>query len=398
MALAKHSSSDDDRDVGQVAMPESAASPAVGTDAPFEAGANGLVVSHLSHRYGEVRVVDDVSIAVPAGEVHCLMGPSGCGKTTTLRLVAGLETVQSGSIDLAGRRLADTTLMVPPEARQIGLMFQDLALFPHLTIVENVAFGLRRIRAADRRARVAELLDMVGMSRHAAKYPHQLSGGEQQRIALARALAPRPRLMLLDEAFSALDASLRTEIRGEALHILKAANVPTLLVTHDPEEAIVAGDKVHVMQDGRLVQSGPPDALYRQPVNEFVANFFGPTVRFQAKMKGGLAWTPLGMIAAPAQPDGTPVSVVFRAEALQLRPDYNGTGQAGQVVACRRMGPACDLSLKLETGSTIKIRKPVETPHHIGMRMGLDIDQRYTFVFPQGEAASRESAAARRVP
>ena len=398
MALAKHSSSDDDRDVGQVAMPESAASPAVGTDAPFEAAANGLVVSHLSHRYGEVRVVDDVSIAVPAGEVHCLMGPSGCGKTTTLRLVAGLETVQSGSIDLAGRRLADTTLMVPPEARQIGLMFQDLALFPHLTIVENVAFGLRRIRAADRRARVAELLDMVGMSRHAAKYPHQLSGGEQQRIALARALAPRPRLMLLDEAFSALDASLRTEIRGEALHILKAANVPTLLVTHDPEEAIVAGDKVHVMQDGRLVQSGPPDALYRQPVNEFVANFFGPTVRFQAKMKGGLAWTPLGMIAAPAQPDGTPVSVVFRAEALQLRPDYNGTGQAGQVVACRRMGPACDLSLKLETGSTIKIRKPVETPHHIGMRMGLDIDQRYTFVFPQGEAASRESAAARRGP
>jgi iron(III) transport system ATP-binding protein len=398
MDLAKPSNSDGDQDVGQDAgqmtTSDATASPTARSDAHQEAAAKGLVVSHLSHRYGEVRVVDDVSIEVPAGEVHCLMGPSGCGKTTTLRLVAGLETVQSGCIDLAGRRLADKTLMVPPEARQIGLMFQDLALFPHLTIVENVAFGLRRIRAADRRARVAELLEMVGMGRHAAKYPHQLSGGEQQRIALARALAPRPRLMLLDEAFSALDASLRSEIRGEALQILKAANVPTLLVTHDPEEAIVAGDKVHVMQDGRLVQSGPPDALYRHPVNEFVANFFGPTVRFDAKIKGGLAWTPLGMIAAPAQPDETPVSVVFRAEALQLRPDYNGTGQAGQVVACRRMGPACDLSLKLETGSTIKIRKPVETPHHIGMRMGLDIDQRYTFVFPQREAASRKPAAA----
>jgi iron(III) transport system ATP-binding protein len=351
------------------------------------AAAEGLEVAHLSHHYGPVTVVDDVSFAVPPGEVHCLMGPSGCGKTTTLRLVAGLETLQQGSVDLAGRRLADPSQSIPPEARQIGLMFQDLALFPHLTIDENVAFGLSRESAADRRARAAELIDMMGMSRHAAKYPHQLSGGEQQRIALARALAPRPRLMLLDEAFSALDASLRTEIRSEALHILKEANVPTLLVTHDPEEAIVAGDRVHVMQEGRLIQSGPPDALYKHPANEFVANFFGPIVRFDAKMKGGLAWTPLGMIAAPVHADGTPVSVVFRAEALELRPDFDGPGHAGQVVACRRMGPACDLSIKLETGSTIRVRKPIETPHHIGMRMGIDIDQRYTFVFAKDEAA-----------
>lgn len=356
------------------------------------AGQDGLGVAHLSHRYGAVTVVDDVSFAVPAGEVHCLMGPSGCGKTTTLRLVAGLETVQAGTIDLAGQRLADPSRSMPPEARQIGLMFQDLALFPHLTIAENVAFGLRRQSAAERQARARELIEMVGMSRHAAKYPHQLSGGEQQRIALARALAPRPRLMLLDEAFSALDASLRAEIRGEALHILKEANVPTLLVTHDPEEAIVAGDRVHVMQEGRLVQSGPPDALYKHPVNEFVANFFGPTVRFDASMRGGLAWTPLGMIAAPVHADGTPVSVVFRAEALQLRPDYNGKGHAGQVVACRRMGPACDLSIRLETGSTIRVRKPIETPHHIGMRMGIDIDQRYTFVFAKDEAGTKRAA------
>jgi iron(III) transport system ATP-binding protein len=353
----------------------------------------GLAVDHLSHRYGAVTVVDDVSFQVPPGEVHCLMGPSGCGKTTTLRLVAGLEKLQAGTIDLAGRRLADPSLAVPPEARQIGLMFQDLALFPHLTIAENVAFGLRRLTPAERRARAHQLIDMVGMARHSTKYPSQLSGGEQQRIALARALAPRPRLMLLDEAFSALDASLRAEIRGEALHILKEAKVPTLLVTHDPEEAIVAGDRVHVMQEGRLVQSGPPDALYKHPANEFVANFFGPTVRFEAKMRGGLAWTPLGMIAAPVHADGTPVSVVFRAEAVQLRPDYNGTGHAGQVVACRRMGPACDLSIKLETGSTIRVRKPIETPHHIGMRMGIDIDQRYTFVFRHEDAPSTAAAS-----
>ncbi len=363
-------------------------------DEPATGGLGDLVVSAVTHRYGATLAVDDVSLTVPRGEVHCLMGPSGCGKSTILRLVAGLETLQAGSISLGGRILADGQVNVPPEARGIGLMFQDLALFPHLTVAENVVFGLRRLSTAARSARVNALLDMVGMQRHAAKYPHQLSGGEQQRIALARALAPQPRLMLLDEAFSALDASLRAEVRAETLRILEDAGVPTLLVTHDPEEAIVAGDRVHVMQAGKVLQSGPPDALYKHPVNEFVANFFGPTVRFSARIRGGLAWTPLGMIAAPAQPDGTPVNVVFRAEALKLRPDYNGTGQAGQVVACRRMGPACDLSLKLETGSTIKVRKPVETPHHIGMRMGVEIDQRYTFVFPQEDAQALETAAA----
>lgn len=358
------------------------------------AAASGLVVRGLRHAYGNSVVVDDVSFDIPKGQVHCLMGPSGCGKTTTLRLIAGLERLQEGQIDLAGRRLADPGRRLPPEARRIGLMFQDLALFPHLTVAENIGFGLRRLAAKKRAARVDQLVEMVGMARHQAKYPHQLSGGEQQRIALARALAPEPDLMLLDEAFSALDASLRTDIRAEAMAILKASGVPTLLVTHDPEEAIVAGDKVHVMQDGRLIQSGAADDLYKHPVNEFVANFFGPTVRFATKVKGGLAWTPLGMIAAPMHADGTQVKVVFRAEALGLRPDYRGAGHAGQVINCRRMGPACDLSIKLETGSTIKVRKSVETPHHIGMRMGLEIDQRYTFIFPDSGTAPPDTCAA----
>jgi len=353
-----------------------------------------LVIEGVVHRYGATLAVDRVSLTVPEGEVHCLMGPSGCGKSTMLRVVAGLEKLQVGSVTLGGRRLAGGGVNVPPEARGIGLMFQDLALFPHLTVAENVAFGLRRLAAAERLNRARALLDMVGLQSHATKYPHQLSGGEQQRVALARALAPQPRLMLLDEAFSSLDASMRAAVREETLAILETAGVPTLLVTHDPEEAIVAGDRVHVMQAGRLIQSGRPDELYKHPVNEFVANFFGPTLRFEAKTRGGLAWTPLGMIAAPTQPDGTPVSVVFRAEALQLRPDYNGEGQAGQVIACRRMGPACDLSLQLDSGSTIKVRKPIETPHHIGMRMGVDIDQRYTFVFPQSDALPAAASAA----
>jgi iron(III) transport system ATP-binding protein len=354
--------------------------------APVGAAGDGLVVRGLSHRYGAVTVVDAVTLAVPRGEVHCLMGPSGCGKTTTLRLIAGLERLQRGSIELAGRLLAAPGLMLPPESRQIGLMFQDLALFPHLTVEENVAFGLRRLDAATRRQRVAALIAMVGMGRHAHKYPDQLSGGEQQRIALARALAPRPQLMLLDEAFSALDASLRAEIRTDSLEILREQGVPTLLVTHDPEEAIVAGDRVHVMQAGRLVQSGPAEALYKHPANGFIAEFFGPTVRFDSEVRGGLAWTPLGMIAAPVQPDGQPVEVVFRAEALHLHPEPGPRGRVGQIVDCRRMGPACELRIALETGSTIRVRKPVETPHHLGMRIGLEIDQRYTFVFAKGAA------------
>jgi len=357
----------------------------VGVKQGLAESGSGLEVGNLSHAYGLSPVVRDVSFSMQPGEVHCLMGPSGCGKTTTLRLIAGLVPLQHGTIRLGGEVLAGPGIDIRCEQRRIGLMFQDLALFPHLTIAANVAFGLKSLKKPERRARVRELLQVVELERHADKFPHQLSGGEQQRVALARALAPHPRLMLLDEPFSALDSSLRAEVREHILALLRTSGVPTLLVTHDPEEAVCSGDRVHVMQDGLLVQSAAPDELYHRPANEFVANFFGPTLKFASRVKGGLVTTPLGMVAAPERGDGEDVDVLFRTEAVHLRADYRGDGLSGHIIGCRRLGPACNLSIRLDNGSTISLRKPSEIPHAVGMRMGFDIDQRFAFVFRKSE-------------
>ena len=341
-----------------------------------------LVVEALSHRYGQRTVVDQVSFSLQPGEVHCLMGPSGCGKTTTLRLIAGLLPVQQGTVHLGDELIAAFKAHVEPEKRRIGLMFQDLALFPHLSVSANIAFGLRGHSKRDRKLRVRELLELVGLQAHAEDYPSTLSGGEQQRVALARALAPKPRLMLLDEAFSALDAGMRASVREHTLELLRGQNVPTLLVTHDPEEAIFAGDQVHVMQSGKIVQSGRPDELYGQPANEFIASFFGPTLHFAGHVQGGLVPTPLGIVAAPEHGDGKSVDVVFRAEAIELQPNYDGEGNSGEIVACRRMGPSCSLSLKLNNGAMITLQKPSDSLHHVGMRVGFQLDNSHAFVFP----------------
>ena len=258
------------------------------------AAAPGLQVEELSHRFGDRLVVDRVALAIEPGEVHCLVGPSGCGKTTSLRLIAGLENLQAGRISLNGRLLAEPGRSMPPERRRVGLMFQDFALFPHLRVGENVAFGLNGRDRRGRDRRVAELLAAVNMSPYARAYPHTLSGGEQQRVALARALAPAPELMLLDEAFSALDTSLRAQVREETLTLLREAGTPTLLVTHDAEEAIRVGDRIHAMLAGRIVQSGTPSELYAAPVNGFVAGFFGPVNRFRGRVEPGRGRDALG--------------------------------------------------------------------------------------------------------
>jgi iron(III) transport system ATP-binding protein len=220
-----------------------------------------LTVEQLSHAYGSRLVVREVSLSLPPGEVHCLVGPSGCGKTTILRLIAGLETLQGGRIAIGSELLAAPGRGLPPEERRIGLMFQDFALFPHLRVLDNVAFGLRGMSGRERRKRAQELLAQVDMSGHAASFPYMLSGGEQQRVALARALAPRPRLMLLDEPFSSLDATLREQVREDCIAILRASATPVLMVTHDADEAVRVADRIHVMQEGRILQSGSPAEL-----------------------------------------------------------------------------------------------------------------------------------------
>ena len=341
----------------------------------------GLQVEQLSHRFGDRLVVDRVALAIEPGQVHCLVGPSGCGKTTTLRLIAGLENLQAGRISLNGRLLAEPGGTMPPERRRVGLMFQDFALFPHLRVGENVAFGLNGRDRRGRDRRVAELLAAVNMSAYAKVYPHTLSGGEQQRVALARALAPEPELMLLDEAFSALDTSLRAQVREETLTLLRDAGTPTLLVTHDAEEAIRVGDRIHAMLAGRIVQSGTPSQLYAAPINGFVAGFFGPVNRFRGHVSRGEVETPLGRASAKGFSEGSAVEAIVRPEALKVRRSSQG-GTRAQVLVKRDLGPVHLLRLGLADGSSVKVRQAGQTDALVGDEVEIDLDPRHLFIYP----------------
>jgi iron(III) transport system ATP-binding protein len=278
-----------------------------------------LAMHHIRHAYGKHQAVEDVSLYVEQGEVVCLLGPSGCGKTTLLRIVAGLETVQEGGVDLGGRPIGRPgKAHVPPEKRNVGLAFQDSALFPHLSVLDNVAFGLESLPGKQRRARAMELLEQLGMESYAKSYPHTLSGGQQQRVALARALAPAPSLMLLDEPFSSLDARLRDRIRDDTLHVLKRVGAGALLVTHDPEEAMFMADRIALMRDGHIVQMGTPLELYCAPRDPFVVTFFGEVNEMAGEVRGGRVKTPIGEVPVDDIADGTQVRVLIRPEALKI--------------------------------------------------------------------------------
>jgi iron(III) transport system ATP-binding protein len=347
-----------------------------------ERSGSGLVVAGLSHRFGKRLVVDRCALAIPAGEVHCLVGPSGCGKTTTLRIIAGLEDIQAGQVTLNGRLLAGPGRSLPPERRRVGLMFQDFALFPHLRVMENVAFGLVGLERRERARRVEELLGRVNMTQHARSYPHTLSGGEQQRVALARALAPEPELMLLDEAFSALDTELRAQVREETMAVLKEAGTPTLLVTHDAEEAIRVGDRIYAMQHGGIVQAGTPSELYLHPANSFVAGFFGPVNRFPSHVQNGLVRTPVGWAAAPDLADGVLVEAIVRPEGVRVLKPPSGSGLRARVAFRRDLGPVHVLRLGLPDGSTVRVRQIGEAVVDPGDEVEIELDPRHLFVYP----------------
>jgi iron(III) transport system ATP-binding protein len=351
------------------------------TDA-VNARPTGLQVADLRHRYGERQVLDEVSFALPAGEVHCLVGPSGCGKTTILRLIAGLEPVQGGQVAIDGEVVATVAGGTPPERRRVGLMFQDYALFPHLRVRDNVAFGLRGMAAATRRQRVQELLVQVELGGHAEAYPHMLSGGEQQRVALARALAPRPRLMLLDEPFSSLDATLREQVREDTVALLRAAGTPVLMVTHDADEAVRVADRIHVMLGGRIVQSGTPAELYGRPATPFVAGFFGPLNRFKGWVLAGQVSTPLGPIAAPGLADGSAVDVLIRPEALRLAHSPADLAQALVVRRIRDLGTNRVLELQIPDGPALTVRMTSSADFAAGERVRVELDARQVHVYP----------------
>ena len=284
-----------------------------------------LKVEHRTRAFGGSPVVNDVSLEVAPGQVTCLLGPSGCGKSTTLRMIAGVERPDSGRIAIDGRIVCEGSLFLPPEARSVGLMFQDFALFPHLTVAQNVAFGLRGPREEKMR-RVDDLLERVNLSGYGPKHPHQLSGGEQQRVALARALAPRPRVMLMDEPFSGLDNRLRDGIRDTTLEILKEEGAAVLLVTHEPDEALRMGDEIALMRAGRIVQRGSPYNVYNAPVDRAAAAFFSDVNVIRGVSRGALTDTPFGEFLTPGHPDGAEVEIVIRPQHLKIDFDRGGRG------------------------------------------------------------------------
>ena len=343
----------------------------------------GIVVEHVSHSFGDKEVLRDVSLQVRPREIVTLLGPSGCGKTTMLRLIAGLEELQSGRISFDGRILADGNINVPPEQRSASLLFQDFALFPHLTVIDNVLFGLVRWPEAERRARALHVLDQVGMVEYADSFPHQLSGGQQQRVALARARGPRPRLMLMDEPFSSLDTTLRRQVRDIVLWVLQNSVSATLLVTHDPEEAMFMSDRIAVIEKSRIIQMGSPQHLYHAPESSFVLGLFGEVNRFFGVVAQGHVETPLGPMRARGLQDGTRAEVCIRAEDMRLDPDST---IRGTVVTARMVGRETLLHLDLISGdgepTHVHARLADPVPPTMGERVGLAVNSQRAFVFP----------------
>jgi iron(III) transport system ATP-binding protein len=319
-----------------------------------------LDVQSLSKFYGPVRAVHNTSFSLRGGQFVTLLGPSGCGKTTTLRLIAGFEPPDSGTISIYGRTVAAPGVYLPPEQRRIGMVFQDYALFPHLNVADNVGFGVK----ADKRtkaARTDEVLALVGLSGYGDRMPGAMSGGQQQRVALARALAPQPELLLLDEPFSNLDAALRAQVRGELRAILRKAGVSVVFVTHDQEEALSLSDFVAVMFEGTIVQFAPPLALYTRPANRRVAEFVGEAYWLPAEGTGHTANSPLGEIAL-ADPQQGPIDVLIRPEQLAV-----GEGGSLARVEWREFyGHDQRVGLKLADGRELTARTAPHLPISTG--------------------------------
>lgn len=348
-----------------------------------------LALERVSHRYKAKVAVDDVSLHIAAGEIVCLVGPSGCGKSTLLRLAAGLEKLQQGTVAIAGQTIADPSASLPPERRGIGLVFQDFALFPHLSVLDNVRFGLNRLPPATQRERALGALRQVGMEAYAAAYPDALSGGQQQRVALARAMAPQPAVLLLDEPFSGLDTRLRETIRDETLHVLKQSGAATLVVTHDPEEAMFLADRIALMRDGRMVQVGKPVELYTRPVCGFAASFFGEVNRLRGTVRQGRVETPVGSVPAARHAEGTAVDVLIRPEGLRLSMDP-AAGPDGslpnlaRVEAARLLGRTSLVHLRVTDGQAgihLHSRMPGQFLPQEDSHVSVTLDPQQAFVF-----------------
>ncbi len=344
---------------------------------------SNLVFKNVRHSYSRAYSVDIEHLEVGAGKLVCLLGPSGCGKSTTLRLAAGLESPMEGEILINGEIMADDDIFVGPEDRRVGLVFQDYALFPHLTVRNNVAFGLTHLSRTESKIRALQILDTVGMKEAADKYPHMLSGGEQQRVALARALAPNPRLILMDEPFSGLDIVLRNKVRDETQALLKEMGTTVLMVTHDPEEAMRMADEIVLMQKGRIIQQGTAGELYTNPVNEFVASFLGDVNRVPAEKTDKGLKTELGTAPIPSGLEDRIVSeILVRPEAIRFLPVIDTSQPTGEVVLSRNLGAFCLVDVQLPSGFRVTARVATLHQPDVGVKCSLSLNLTQVFVFP----------------
>jgi iron(III) transport system ATP-binding protein len=344
-----------------------------------------LTFDRLERRYQGSMALAGLSLDIAPAEVVCLLGPSGCGKTTLLRIAAGIERPTGGRVLINDQEVAGPLRFVAPEKRNVGLMFQDFALFPHLTILDNVAFGLKSLPREDARREALATLARVGLERYAADYPHILSGGEQQRVALARAIVPRPAVMLMDEPFSGLDVQLRERLQEETLALLRETRATCLIVTHAPSEAIRMGDRIAVMRAGRLVQAGKAEALYRNPADLFVARLFSEINEIPMHVEGGALRTPIGVFAVPGLGEGDAAILCIRRRAIRLGPA--GQGLPARVLHARFLG---DLAV-LEIASQ-GFERPLQTlvrewevPQR-GQEVGITVDPESVLVFPAEDA------------
>jgi iron(III) transport system ATP-binding protein len=338
----------------------------------------------VTQRFGEVTALSEVSLSIEPGEIVALLGQSGCGKTTLLRLAAGVERPSAGRVLLEGRDVSSPDSFVEPEHRGVGLVFQDYALFPHFTVRENVRFGLRGHDEASAEATALRAIARVGLSDLAESYPHMLSGGEQQRVALARAVAPRPGVLLMDEPFSNLDRRLRDVVRDETAALLQETGATSIIVTHDPEDAMRIADRIVLMRNGAIVQVGSSEELYRRPNSLFAARFFCDFTEIAGSVQRGAVDTPIGRFPAPGMAEGAQAVVCVRPHAIRLVP--NGFCLPGRVLSRRFLGETDHVLLAVAgLDKPLSARVALSGTVGEGEDVGVDISSDEVLVFPAGD-------------
>ncbi|HSM20182.1 MAG TPA: ABC transporter ATP-binding protein [Hyphomicrobiales bacterium] len=339
-----------------------------------------LTFEHVTHYYGTTPAVVDFSLDIEPGEIICLLGQSGCGKTTLLRIAAGIERQQSGRVLINDNEVAGPHRFLPPERRGIGLMFQDYALFPHLSILDNITFGLTSLGRQQAEHEALAALRRVGLENQANDFPHALSGGEQQRVALARAVAPRPSVLLMDEPFSGLDRRLRESVRDETLALLRETRATCIIVTHDPEEAMRLADRIALMRRGRLVQVGRADELYGAPVDLFTARFFSEFNEIIAEVHDNSVTTPFGKVPANGFLEGEEIDVCIRPQGIRIEAQPGGT--AGRILRRRFLGDVDLIDIAVEgLDEPLKARVPGGAAAGTGAEVWVHVDPRQILLF-----------------